>query len=61
LIDESNPGIVGTNLVENKNAPDGFDLGLDAPWKNAATKEKEATDQGASASFAVVHLRQELA
>jgi hypothetical protein len=61
LIYEGYRWIVGANLIENKYAPDGFDLGSDAPWKSAATKEKEATDQGASASIAVVHLRQELA
>ena len=62
MIDEGNRGIVCANLVENKDAPDGVDLGLEAPWKNAATKEKEPTHQGSSASFAVFrHLRQELA
>ena len=61
MIDESNRGIVCANLVENKHAPDGVDLGLDARWKDAATKEKEPTHQGSSARFAVVDLRQELA
>ena len=62
MIDEGNRGIVCANLVENKDAPGGVDLGPDAPWKNAATKEKEATDQGSSVSFAVLrHPRQELA
>ena len=62
MIDEGNRGIVCANLVENKDAPDGFDLGLDAPWKNAGTKEKEPTHQGSFACFAVLrHLRQKLA
>ena len=54
MIDESNRGIVCANLVENKDAPDGVDLGLDAPWKNAATKKKEPTDQGSSANCAIL-------
>jgi len=62
LIDEGDAGIVGSILVEDQDAPGGVDLGPDAPWKNAATKEKEATDQGSSVSFAVLrHPRQELA
>ena len=62
MIDEGNRGIVCANLVEDKDTPDGVDLGLDAPWNNAATKEKEPTYQSSSASFAVLrHLRQELA
>ena len=54
MIDEGYRGVVGANLVENKDAPDGVDLGSDAPWKNAATKEKEPTDQGSSANFAIL-------
>ena len=54
MIDEGYSGIVGANLVENKDAPDGVDLGSDAPWKNAATKEKEPTDQGSSANCAIL-------
>ena len=54
MIDEGNRGIVCANLVENKDAPDGVDLGSDAPWKNAATKEKDPTHQGSSAGFAIL-------
>ena len=62
MIDEGNRGIMCANLVENKDAPDGVDLGSDARWKNEATKEKEPTHQGSSATFAVLrHLHRELA
>jgi len=52
LIDDGNSGIVGVNLVQNKDALDGVDLGLDAPWKNAA-KEKKKPNRQASESLAV--------
>ena len=53
MINEGNRGIVCANLVENKDAPDGVDLGSDGRGNNAATKEKEPNHQGLSASFAI--------
>ena len=52
MVDEGNRGIVRANLVENEDASGGVDLGSDGRWNNAATKEKEPTYQGLSASLA---------